>query len=179
MIMNIMLGWLLMMITISSLGWEEVSSGRDSSTTARAQQNFIFIRSKQVIEEIIIIVTKWCSWKSMHCHFDDQGGTLTSISREWRSLKRFMRIMFRFEFCSFVVIVIIIVMMVTIFIVMVKRSSPSSPWWLQKIKRAIERKLKQAKELGRDMDTDGRSISLSSMIIKEMIKSPEHLMCHN
>ena len=40
---------MIMMITVSS-GWKEVSSGRDSSETTRAQQNFIFIRSKQVID---------------------------------------------------------------------------------------------------------------------------------
>jgi len=38
---------------------------------------------------------------------------------------------------------------------------------VQKIKRAIERKLKQAKELGRDMDTDGRNCS-SSLRVQQL-----------
>ena len=117
----------IMIMMLMSLGREEVSSGRDTSATARAQQNFIFIRSKQVFwlrfKIQIEAKTLWrkvkrcLDWSSpsvsrrdtdqkkfilfkiskKEAHQVFLGETLTSINREWRSWRRSMRIMYRLE----------------------------------------------------------------------------------
>ena len=84
-------------------GWEETSSGRDSEASARAQQNFIFIWGEQVMEDycrltwtIMIILSKYST--EVDCNYNTfQGGTLTNTNREWRSLRRSMRIMCRLK----------------------------------------------------------------------------------